>query len=218
MSSNIHETACPPPTGVGAPPTPPFGATGPTVVPPPTPPFGATGPTAVPPPPHSFDPGEDEGEDRPNPASAAFHRIKCDIDELKEYASYYLTAKVDGFKRTLRNLGLYAALGVVGLLVGGAIVATAAGLLVVGIAEGLGRLFGDRYWLGDLVTGVIVLGAVGGAVWFMMKKLTGTWRSQTIRKYEQRKQTQRVRFGHTVNDRAAEGVAAARAAGAQKRS
>jgi hypothetical protein len=203
MSSNIHETACPPPVGVGPGPVPPAGATGPTVAPPPPPP--------------SFDADDREGEDRENPASAAFHRIKCDIDELKEYASYYLAAKVDGIKRTVRNIGLYAALGVLGLLAGGAIVATAAGLIIVGIADGLGRLFGGRYWLGDLVTGILVLGAIGGAAWFMMNKLTGTWRSQTIKKYEQRKQTQRVRFGHNVNDRAAEAAAASRAAGSQKR-
>jgi hypothetical protein len=202
MSSNIHETVCPPPAGVGAEPIPPVGATGPTV---------------APPPPHSFEEDGGEGDERPNPASAAFHRIKCDVDELKEYARYYLAAKVDGIKRTVRNVGLYAALGVLGLLVGGAIVATAAGLIIVGIADLLGRLFGDRYWLGDLVTGIIVLAVIGGAAWFMMKKLTGGWRSQTIKKYEQRKQTQRVRFGHNVDDRADQGRETARAAGAQKR-
>lgn len=202
MSSNIHETVCPPPSGVGGGP-----------VPPPV----ATGPTVVPPPPHSFEEERgDEEDDRPNPASAAFHRIKCDLDELKEYASYYLAAKVDGVKRTVRNIGLYAALGVLGLLAGGAIVATAAGLIIVGIADGLSRLFGGRYWLGDLVTGILVLGAIGGAAWFMMNKLTGSWRSQTIKKYEQRKQTQRVRFGHNVNDRADQGRETARAAGTQK--
>jgi hypothetical protein len=204
MSSNIHETTCPPPAGVG------IGAE-------PIPPLGATGPTVVPPPPHSFEEERDEADDCPNPAAAAFHRIKCDIDELKEYASYYLAAKVDGVRRTVRNIGLYAALGVLGLLAGGAIVATAAGLIIVGIAQGLGRLFGGMYWLGDLVTGIIVLAVIGGAAWFMMNKLTGSWRSQTIKKYEQRKQTQRVRFGHNVNDRAGEGASASRAAGSQKR-
>jgi hypothetical protein len=181
--------------------------------------MGAAGPTVIPPPPYPFNEvREDEPEEPPrNPAAEAFSRIKCDIDELKEYASYYLAAKVDGLKRTVRSIGLYAVLGVVGLLVGGAIIATAAGLIIVGIAEGLGRLFGERYWLGDLVTGLLVLGVIGGGVWFMVKKLTGSWRSQTIKKYEQRKQTQRVRFGHNVNERAREGAAASRAAGAEKR-
>jgi hypothetical protein len=202
MSSYIPPSTCPPPGGTGKPGASSFAAAGPAVPPPsPIPPADST----------------EDTDDKPNPAAAAFHRIKCDIDELKEYGSYYLAAKLDGFKRTARNIGLYAVLGIVGLIVGGAMIATAAGLLIVGVAEGLGRLFGDRYWLGDLVTGILVLGAVAAGVWFMMNKLTGSWRSQTIKKYEQRKQTQRVRFGHNVSDRATEGVAAKRAAGAQKR-
>jgi hypothetical protein len=87
-------------------------------------------------------------------------------------------------------------------------------LVIVGLAQGLSRLFGGRVWLGDIVTGVVVLAVIGAGAWFMMNKLTGAWRSQTIRKYEQRKQSQRERFDHDVSGRAAE---AGRAAGNQKR-
>jgi hypothetical protein len=154
---------------------------------------------------------------KPNPAKEAFTRITHDLDELKEYAGYYVSAKVDGIKQSVRNIGLYAALGVLGAIVGGAIVATAAGLLVVGLAEALGNLFGGRYWLGDLVTGILILGAVGGGAYFMMNKLTGAWRTQTLKKYEQRKQDQRQRFDHDVATRAREAAAAAAAARAEAR-
>lgn len=141
-------------------------------------------------------------EDKPNPAVEAFHRIKCDLDELKEYGSYFLSAKIDGIKQSIRTVGLYAVLGVLGLIVGGAIVATAAGMIVVAIGQGLGALFGHM-WLGYLVTGVVILGIVGLGAWMMIKKLTGAWRSSTLKKYEQRKATQRIRFGgHNVTDRA----------------
>src|SRR5258706_4110116 len=90
-------------------------------------------------------------EPKANPAAEAFHRITQDAAELKEYAGYYVTAKIDGFKRTLRNLGLYAALGVLGLIAAGALVATAVGLIVVGIAQTLTSLFGGREWLGGIV-------------------------------------------------------------------
>jgi len=172
-----------------------------------TPPVGG-GPTPIDPP--SPPPNPPETDDTHNPAAQAFARIKGDLEELKEYGSYYVATKVDGVKRTIRNVGLYAALGVVGLTAGGAIVATAAGLLIVGLAEGLGRLFGDRYWLGDIVAGLIVLGVVGGAAWFMMRKLTGAWRSQTVKKYEQRKQSQRERFGHDLSNRAAQAPGSAK--------
>lgn len=168
---------------------------------------GPAAPEPIPPPPGCV---PDPDAERPNPAADAFHRITGGVSELKEYAGYYLTAKVDGFRQTLKKIGLYAALGLVGLIVAGAIVATAAGLLVAGLAELLGHLFGDRLWLGNLVVGVLVLAAVGLGVWIMMNKLTGTWRSQTIRKYEQRKQSQRERFdGHDVTGRAGQAATVA---------
>lgn len=160
---------------------------------------------------HVADSSKAAAEERENPAAEAIHRIKGDINELKEYASYYVAAKVDGVKRTVRNIGLYAVLGIVGLIAGGAIVATAAGLLIVGLADGLGGLFGGRYWLGDIVAGLLVLGVIGGGAWMMMNKLTGAWKSQTLKKYEQRKQNQRERFGHDVSGRAREAAAAAAA-------
>jgi hypothetical protein len=147
-------------------------------------------------------------EAKSNPASEAFHRIRDDLGELKEYAQYYLAARVDSIRQTIRRLGLYAALGVLGLIAGGAIVATAAGLLVIGFAEILTRLFGGRDWLGDLVAGVVVLSIVAAGALFMMKKLTGTWRTLTIQKYEQRKQSQREQFdGRDVHHRAREAAA-----------
>jgi hypothetical protein len=192
MSSKVYD-----PTGSTPPPPPPTSP----------PPAGSREhpfpPAASPP-----DPTDDDGK---NPAAEAFQRIKRDVDELKAYAGHYIAAKLDGIKRTVRNIGLYAALGIVGLIAGGAIVATAAGLLIVGLAGLLGRLFGDRAWLGDIVTGLLVLGVIGIGAWWMMNKLTNTWRTQTVKKYEQRKQSQRERFGHDVPGRAAEAAATAAA-------
>src|SRR5260221_2932183 len=128
---------------------------------PPPPPGGREHPA-----PHVAPTGAGASEDDArNPATEAFHRIKGDIDELKEYASYYVAAKVDGVKRTVRHIGLYEALGVVGLIAGGAIVATAAGVLIVGLGQGLSRLVGDRHWLGDIVTGIVVLALIGVGAW-----------------------------------------------------
>src|SRR6185503_10167730 len=105
------------------------------------PPAGtAQGPPVPPhcPKPADADPAADKTH---NPAAEAFGRITRDVNELKEYAGHYLAAKVDGIKQTIRRIVLYVALGVLGLIAGGAIVATAAGLLIVGLADLLGRLF-----------------------------------------------------------------------------
>src|SRR4051794_37307358 len=82
----------------------------------------APGPTTAGPPSAGSEPRpahEPQAGDKPNPAVEAFNRIKCDLGELKEYGSYFLAAKADGFKQSIRNVGLYAAVGVLGLIVGG---------------------------------------------------------------------------------------------------
>jgi hypothetical protein len=165
---------------------------------------------------HAGAPVTDAQGERVNPAVEAVHRISADFAELKEYATLYLMARVDGVKRTLRNIGLYAALGVVGLIVGGAMLATAAAMIVIAIGQVLGILFGGRIWLGYLVTGVLILTAVGIAAWIVMKKLTDSWRSKTMAKYEQLKQSQRERFGRDVSERARAEAAARRQAAAPK--
>src|SRR5687767_14806600 len=60
------------------------------------------------------------------------------LSELGEYVSYFLTAKVDGVKLTLRNVGIMAGLGVVGFIAVGGFVVTLMVMLLRGIAYGLG--------------------------------------------------------------------------------
>jgi hypothetical protein len=128
--------------------------------------------------------------------------ISARLAELREYISYYLAAKADGLKISLRNLGVYAALGVVGLMAGGAFVVTLVVLLLRGIAGGLGALFHDRLWAGELVTAVLFLALMAVGVMFAMKKLTGSSRERTVKKYASRQQQQRAQFGTDVEQRA----------------
>jgi putative superfamily III holin-X len=124
------------------------------------------------------------------------------IGEIREYAAYLVAAKLDAWKTSLRNLGIYAALGLVGAIVGGALMATAAVLLLVGIAHGLGDLLWDKWWLGDLIVGLLVLGGAAAGIIFGLKKLTGTFKKQLVAKYEDRQRKQRINFGHDVEERA----------------
>jgi hypothetical protein len=132
---------------------------------------------------------------------AAFSDIGIRFKELGEYVSYLLAAKLDGIKLAVRNAGIYAALGVVGLLAGGALVVTAVVLLCRGIAGGLGALFGGRLWLGELVTAVLVLALTGVGVWWVMGRMTKASRERMVKKYASRQQQQRARFGTDVHER-----------------
>ncbi len=124
------------------------------------------------------------------------------FDELREYFSYYLGARADLLRMRVRRLVVAALLVIVGVVVVATLAATAAALLLVGLGEGLGRLLGERIWLGNLLTGalVLVLAALGGLG--ALRWLNITSRLRTIRSYEQRRKRQRRQFGRDISSRA----------------
>src|SRR5687768_5632655 len=142
------------------------------------------------------------GEDPISNPTDAFRDIGDRLAELKSFAGYFLAAKMDGMKVGIRNAVVYAALGIVGLLVGGTIIVMAAALLVLGIAHGLAALFGGMGWLGDLVTGLVILGIVAAGVIFGMRALTNSSRKRTVEKYEHWQHEQRQNFGTDVEQAA----------------
>jgi hypothetical protein len=152
---------------------------------------------------------EDDPAEHRSPADA-FKDLASQFGELKEYASYYVAAKADGFKASFRNLGLYAALGIVGLMAGGAVVVTAVVLLLTGIAGAISAIFRsdytppDRTWIGEITVGLLMVGGIGIGTMLLLKKFTAASRERTVKKYESRQQQQRVRYGHDVHERAQE--------------
>ena len=139
------------------------------------------------------------------PPTEAVGEILSRLGELKEYASYFVAAKLDGVKITVRNIGVYAVLGIVGLIVASAVVTTAVVLLLVGLALAIGKPFDpDQPWVGAVIVGLLVLGGLVAGVIFGMKKLTNTSRRALVTKYESRQREQRIRFGHDVRGREAD--------------
>ena len=121
------------------------------------------------------------------------------LREVIEFASYYLAAQADRLKLTAINIAMFVILGAIGAFVGTAIVLTAGVLLIVGIAGGLGALFGGRLWLGDLATAILVLGILFAGTIIVFKKVTGTTRGKLVSAYEQRKSQQRATLGTDVD-------------------
>jgi hypothetical protein len=137
-----------------------------------------------------------------NPATQAVHEIPRLLKELKAYGAYLSSAKIDGAKAKARQIAIYAALGVIGLLVGAGILFTASFLLLSGLAMGLGALLWHQYWLGNVIVALLVLGSVAAGAVIGIKKFTGGSKSATEKKYEQKRAQQRVEFGHDVKQRA----------------
>jgi len=140
--------------------------------------------------------------DQPAAASAAFADAKERLAELREYVSFYLAAKSDAFKLSVRNAVFYAVLGVVGLLAGAAAIVTAVVLLIVGIADGIGSAFGRFGWLGDIIIGVAILGLIALGAKVALSKVFGASRKAMVEKYESRKHNQRQRFGRDIDSQA----------------
>src|SRR2546430_3681822 len=98
--------------------------------------------------------GQPQGEKGPAPPPhfEGFHRATQLIGEYKEYASYYMATKIDGIKASVRNIGIYAGLGIAGLMAFSALITTAVALFLVGAGIGVGHIFVlPIYWLGARV-------------------------------------------------------------------
>jgi hypothetical protein len=124
------------------------------------------------------------------------------VRELVEHANLYVEARKDMLRAALRSLVWKAILGVVGAVAGVTLIIVSVVYLMSGIAHGLGWLFGDRYWLGELVTAAVVFLILGIGSVVGIKLLTKSARERTVKKYERRQQAQRERFGHSTADRA----------------
>jgi len=141
----------------------------------------------------------------PSPAEA-FKQAGARLAEVKEYAGYFVAAKVDALKLTLRNLVLYAILGVVGAIIGTTVLVTAAVYLLSGLAGAIGEIFPEPYewWAGRLIVSLLVIGGTVVGVMLLTKSLTGSSRKRTIEKYENRKRDERNLHGTDVEQRARE--------------
>jgi hypothetical protein len=140
------------------------------------------------------------GYEPPRPLDGIMQQVR----EFVEHANLYVEARKDMLRATVRSLIVKAVLGVVGAIAGVTLIIVAVVQLMSGAAKGLGVLFGERYWLGELVVAstvflVLVIGAFVG-----IKLLTKSARERTIKKYERRQQAQRQRFGRSTTDRAQE--------------
>ena len=105
--------------------------------------------------------------------------------ELGEYFSYFVTAKADSVKLSLRHIVLWVVLVAVGFVAVGGLIIIASWLLLSGIAEGLSGLFGNRSWAGSLVTGFLLSGRpLGLGTYYTLAKRNKIARERTAQKYE----------------------------------
>jgi len=143
------------------------------------------------------------GEQEPSPPEA-LHRLQQQIEELQAYFTHFVSAKVDGFLLSGRQLALWTPLGITGLLALAGLIITAIVLLLGGAAAGLGLLFGGQLWLGQVVVGGGLLSLLALSIFIGMRTWQNRSRQQKVQQYDERQLQQRTAFGRNVADRATE--------------
>src|SRR5262245_26252131 len=95
----------------------------------------------------------------------SLQQLAAQLGELHEYSSYYIRARMDRVKLTLRRAVAYSMLLVLATFAVFATVVISVWLLLIGLAEGLGSALGGRLWLGNIVVAILVLGMIALASW-----------------------------------------------------
>ncbi len=122
------------------------------------------------------------------------------FQELREYVSYHAAARTDSVKLSVRNAIRRIVLAALGFVAVGGLIVMASWFALSGISQGAGALFGDRAWMGALITGALTLAGVGlGMSWAASTREKAS-RKRTFRKYETRDARQRARFGRDLHD------------------
>jgi hypothetical protein len=129
--------------------------------------------------------------------------LKAALAELREYADYYLAARVDGVKASVRRIAALAIVGVLAAVVLLSALAASTVLVITGMARGLAVLAGGRVWLGELAVGGAILVLFTIAVAGGLRLWSASQRRKTQQKYERRRNEQRARFGRDAAQRAA---------------
>ena len=122
--------------------------------------------------------------------------------QLAEYFSYYVSAKIDGVKLSLRTAVLWVVLAALGFVAVGGLIVAASCYVLSGFAEGLSVLFNDRAWAGNIMAGLLLLTGLGFGLYFTFVKGKRASLKRRAHKYETRRARQQADFGCDVSKRA----------------
>jgi membrane protein implicated in regulation of membrane protease activity len=144
----------------------------------------------------------DDTPDADQAGPATTRRVQRQLEELDEFARYYLAARLDAILVSVRRTAMSLLAAILAVLILAACLVTCAVIAILGLAELVGRMLGDSPGAGYLVTGfgLLVISALALAI--LMALVQRNSRERTARKYAQRRHEQKTRFGHDVTDQA----------------
>lgn len=151
--------------------------------------------------PGSESPPETAPEASPEPPSPD-HLLRT-LEEMAEYFSVYVSAKLDKGRLSLKGFVWGIAGGVSAVVIVTGVLLTAVAFIFYGAALGLGEAMGGRMWLGFLSCGLFFLGAAVGLIRFQRARSRRRSLQTMIHKYERTLDEQKSKFGRDLEEAAA---------------
>lgn len=137
------------------------------------------------------------------------------LQELAAYGKYWLELHWDKLKLQVISYAVLGLLGLGALFSLTLILASAAVLLVLGSAQLLGEhLFGGSMALGYVTVGAAILTLLPVSLWCGGRAAQRLMAEQLASKYARKRELQRTKYGHDVEQRAATAVATVGTTGA----
>lgn len=103
-------------------------------------------------------------DQKPTPEADEFELLLRQFSEMREHFVSYLSARADIAWISLRNALFRMTLAALAFVVVACLSVTATWSVLTGAAEGLGVLFGNRPWAGNLLTGLLLVVGLGGGL------------------------------------------------------
>ena len=126
--------------------------------------------------------------------------LQQQIGELSAYASHFISAKMDAFKLSGRNIAIWGMIGALSGIVLISMIVVAVVLFLMGCAAGLGVALGGTLWLGQIVVGLGLLALFAVVILIGCRRIQRQSRTKKVQDYAERQHQQRIQFGHNVND------------------
>lgn len=148
--------------------------------------------------------GDPSAETTGPPAGDGLQELTERLGEVSAYLSLYLETQRDRLQIAVRK-GLWglAIFPITVVLIAGSIL-IALSFMAYGTATGLSQVMGDRPWLGFLLTGLLFLILLALIVGYTVKIKGSKGVEKRRQEWEGELASQRKRFGHDAEERAAQ--------------
>jgi len=132
--------------------------------------------------------------------TGALSDVGAHLSEIREHLGHLVQAQADAVKGKLLRAAIVVVLTFAGLVAVVSSVATVVVLLISGLAGGVSTLVGNRIWLGNAITAIVLMAVSTFTIRYQWTRFKAARLRELVGKYERRKQRGRARFNRATGD------------------